>query len=483
MRIPNILKDLIPAERLKPILDLANQDKIASLLKEVAEQVGWKGSTSNESTSTKSFPPKELQQAIRQAKWWFDSLSQRFQSASVAPLQQGLNGTGELFSSRWIATPTSTDTVTAISMVHSGFCVSGGLTDSVETKLRQQTDAQACFVTSSVEAAILVLSASFSSKNLYSESEAGQNPESHDYKSKPWIIARRDCIRLPSECDVLELLRSMNPAGVIEVGASNDCQLQDYSRAITNGGGGVFRVTSAAIDEQPINKFSVPTAVLAMTSLLREFNEVPSNSTTVTNDRPLFSPLSNLNQSPSVQSLLGSGIDLVVYPGNGWLGGPLCGIVFGSEPTIEALRATAKSLGLLASTSTMAALRAAVEGNATLDLWLESPIGQISSNGLSNLEHRAKKLIAQLEAAPNISSMRVDLKNVSVGTGLWRSITLESYCLLASHSKFTTSEWQNQLAKRAVPIETLIQDGELVVVLRTINPADDQELVSALLEE
>jgi len=50
-------------------------------------------------------------------------------------------------------------------------------------------------------------------------------------------------------------------------------------------------------------------------------------------------------------------------------------------------------------------------------------------------------------------------------------------------AKRTAIEWQAQLAKRAVPLECLVVDGQIVVVLRTISPSDDQELVAALSEE
>jgi len=454
---------------LKPILDLANQDKIASVLKEVAEQIGWKGTPTTDSSPAKPFPRKDLQQALRQAKWWFDSLSQRFQSASIVPLQQGLNATGELFSPRWIATPTSTDTVTAMSMVHSGFCVSEGLADSVHNKLCQLTDAPACLITTNIESAILLLSAWLTSESRRPVSDAVATA-SHEQTTKPWAISRADCVRLPSESDVVELLTSMNTAGVIEVGASNACCSDDYQRAIAQSAGGIFRVVSDSLSHSANDRFSVPTVTLALTSFLRKFDDLPPDMASI------------LNGAPSIQSLLGSGHDIVICSGNGWLGGPVCGIMLGNSAMIESLRKVAKGLGMLASPSTMAGLRAAVDIGTTWNSWRESPIGQIASNSLENLEHRAKKLTVQLEGTPNIGAIRVETKDLPVGPGLWTSNKLESACLVARHSKLTSSEWQILLAKRPVPIEALVHEGDLILVLRTISPADDQELVAALLE-
>ncbi|MCY2973551.1 MAG: hypothetical protein NTW52_02670 [Planctomycetota bacterium] len=494
MRIPNILKDLLPADRLKPILDLANQDKIASVLKEVVEQIRGKGSESGNASTQKSFPPKDIQQAIRQAKWWFDSLTNRFQSASVVPLKQALNGTGEIFSSKWIAAPASADMVTAVSMVHSGFCLAEGLSDSLDSKLRDQTGAQASLVTTNIESAIMLLSAWLSEKSMHSGTDSSQKNDSTQCDSsqrnpKPWAIARRECVRLPSDCDVLELLKSMNTSGVIEAGASNACQDSDFSKAIAQGAGGIFRVAAIA-DEAHLNSSnaighnqSVPKAVLAMTSMLQSFVVPATETIDPTQSEKVSLAKTHLHQTPSVRALLDAGVDVVICSGNGWLGGPVCGIIVGKSEVISALQSIADRLGLKASTATQIGLSAAVDNCSNLDSWSDSPIGQIASTSIANLEHRAKKLTVQLEGVSTIQSIRTELRCISVGPSLWESTKLDSFCLIIHSANRTASEWQKQLAKRAVPLECLVVDDQIVVVLRTINPADDQELVAALTED
>jgi len=494
MRIPNILKDLIPAERLKPILDLANQDKIAAVLKEVAEQIGWKGNDSDNTSTTKSFPPKEIQQAIRQAKWWFDSLTNRFQSASVVPLKQALNGTGQIFSPKWVASPASADMVTAVSMVHSGFCLADGLSDSLDSKLCEQTGAEASLVTTNIESAIMLMSAWLSENTVHhgldpSRKNDISKSDPTDRCPKPWAIARRECVRLPGDCDVVELLKSMNKAGVIEAGASNACQASDFSKAVAQGAGGIFRVASL-VEKSPTEAgndseitHQVPTAVLAMTSMLQGFDTTKSESTDSTLSEQMSTALGHLHQTRSVRSLLDTGADVVICSGNGWLGGPVCGILLGKSEIILALHEVAKRLGLKASASTLTGLSAAVDNCSSWDSWSHSPIGQITLNSLENLEYRAKKLVVQLEGISTIESVGTELRTIAVGSSLWDSIKLDSFCLTIHPAKRTAIEWQAQLAKRAVPLECLVIDGRLVVILRTINPSDDQELVAALSEE
>jgi L-seryl-tRNA(Ser) seleniumtransferase len=493
MRIPNILKDLLPAERLKPILDLANQDKIASVLKEVVEQIRGKGSDSGNASTQKSFPPKDIQQAIRQAKWWFDSLTHRFQSASVVPLKQALNGTGEIFSSKWIAAPASADMVTAVSMVHSGFCLAEGLSDSLNSKLRDQTGAQASLVTTNIESAIMLLSAWLSEKTIHSGTDLSQKNDSTQSDSfqrnpKPWAIARRECVRLPSDCDVVELLKSMNTSGVIEAGASNACQDSDFSKAIAQGAGGIFRVAALAgeVHSNSSNAIGhnhpVPTAVLAMTSMLQSFVVPATETVDATQPEKVSIVKTHLHQPPSVRALLDTGVDVVICVGNGWLGGPVCGIVVGKSEVISALQSIADRLGLKASTATQIGLSAAVDNCSNLDSWSDSPIGQIASNSIANLEHRAKRLAVQLEGVSTIESIRIELRCISVGPSLWESTKIDSFCLIIHPANRTANEWQKQLAKRAVPLECHVVDDQIVVVLRTINPADDQELVAALTE-
>jgi hypothetical protein len=494
MRIPNILKDLLPAERLKPILDLANQDKISSVLKEVVEQIRGKPGDSSNASPTKSFPPKDIQQAIRQAKWWFDSLTHRFQSASVVPLKQALNGTGEIFSPKWIATPASADMVTAVSMVHSGFCLAEGLSDSVHSKLRDQTRAQGSLVTTNVESAILLLSAWLSEKTMHNSIDSFRKNEPTPFDTphrspKPWAIARRECVRLPSDSDVVDLLSSMNSSGVIEAGASNACQNSDFAKAIAQGAGGIFRV-AALPDEAYANSRNtidpnhpVPTAVLAMTSMLQCFGVPATEPLDATQSKEVIASTTHMHLTPSVRTLLDAGVDVVICPGNGWLGGPVCGIVVGKSEMISDLHLIANRLGLKASTATLIGLSAAVDNCSNLDSWSDSPIGQMASNSLANLEHRAKRIVVQLEGAATIDCVRTELRSISVGPSLWESTKLESFCLIIRPANRTASEWQKQLAKRGVPLECLVAEDQIIVVLRTINPADDQEIVAALTEE
>ncbi len=498
MRIPNILKDLLPAERLKPILDLANQDKISSVLKEVVEQIRGKAGDSGNASPPKSFPPKDIQQAIRQAKWWFDSLTHRFQSASVVPLKQALNGTGEIFSPKWIAAPASADMVTAVSMVHSGFCLAEGLSDSLQIKLRDQTGAQGSLVTTNVESAIILLSAWLSEKTMHNSIDPFRKSEPTQFDTphrspKPWAIARRECVRLPSDSDVVDLLSSMNSSGVIEAGASNACQNSDFAKAVAMGAGGIFRVAAlpgeayanssntSSITVDP--NHPVPIAVLAMTSMLQCFGVPAADTVDATQSEKVTPATTNLYQSPSVRALLDAGVDVVISPGNGWLGGPVCGIVVGKSEVISDLHLIANRLGLKASTATLIGLSAAVDNCSNLDSWSDSPIGQIASNSLANLEHRAKRIVVQLEGATTIASVRTELRSIPVGPSLWESTKLDSFCLIIHPANRTASDWQKQLAKRSVPLECLVAEDQIVVVLRTINPADDQELVTALTEE
>ncbi len=95
MRLPSILKDLVPSESVKQWMDLVSQTNLVAGLKDAAQQLGWK----------EGWAGGQLQQSVVQAKKWLEMFQDRWREGNQGRLQLGINATGTLFSSQWSSVP------------------------------------------------------------------------------------------------------------------------------------------------------------------------------------------------------------------------------------------------------------------------------------------------------------------------------------------------------------------------------------------
>jgi len=212
MRLPSILKDLLPSDSVKQLMDLVNQPNLVSGLKDAAQQLGWK----------EAWGTTQLQHAMMQTKKWMETFNSRWASENHETLRLGVNATGQLFSSRWSSVPLSSQAISTFAVIAGGYTEPSAIAQDLNRLLIGLTGGHACVVTHSIEQALMLLRQGLPA-------------------TKRWAIPRADAIRLASGCDLAALL-SAEATTVIEVGASNACLPDDYARAIEAGAGGILTV-------------------------------------------------------------------------------------------------------------------------------------------------------------------------------------------------------------------------------------------------
>ncbi len=87
MRFPSIIKDLLPSDSVKQLMDLVNQPNLVSGLKDAAQQLGWK----------EAWGTTQIQHAMMQTKKWMETFNSRWASENHETLRLGVNATGQLF--------------------------------------------------------------------------------------------------------------------------------------------------------------------------------------------------------------------------------------------------------------------------------------------------------------------------------------------------------------------------------------------------
>jgi len=443
MRLPSILKDLLPSDSVKQLMDLVNQPNLVSGLKDAAQQLGWK----------EAWGTTQLQHAMMQTKKWMETFNARWTSENHDTLRLGVNATGLLLSSRWSSVPLSSQAISTHAVVAGGYSEPNAIAQDLYGLLFSLTGGQACVVTHSVEQALVLLRQAL---------PAG----------KRWAIPRADSIRLASGCDLVTLL-SLENSNIIEIGASNTCTAEDFAKAFEAGAGGFVSVEPTRLSDSNSNVDRSETLAIQKAKEYRvPVVEVLLNGSLI--------DLASLGiATPVARNRLNAGADAVVLSGDGWFGGPPCGVIVGRDAFVKPLVDIAQRLGMTAHPLLMATLHATLVAGKDLATWNQTPLGLMASNGVENLLQRAKRLAIQIEGTPWVEKIVAASESFPVTTIPNDTLRLDSGVLKIEPRGISVKDLQAKLAARETPIWCLADDRHLTIVLRSIEPADDREIVAA----
>jgi L-seryl-tRNA(Ser) seleniumtransferase len=185
-----------------------------------------------------------------------------------------------------------------------------------------------------------------------------------------------------------------------------------------------------------------------------------------------------LAHEPTPRERLAAGADLVTFSGDKLIGGPQAGLIVGRADLIARIRKDPLARAVRPEKVTLAALA------ATLGLYragraaTEIPVWRMIAATPEALGRRADALLASMPAAVRKRVSVTEMES-AIGGGSLPGETLESVGLVV------TGRGAEALAKRLRTGDPVvvgrIQDGALLLDLRTVDPADDAALGRALL--
>jgi len=264
-------------------------------------------------------------------------------------------------------------------------------------------------------------------------------------------------------------------AGVtlVEVGATDAVQLADYEQALQSGARMILRIES------------LPHALRSATSRpeLSELCRLASSHSAVLVHNIGRGSLSQLPESIPLDVItasqsLAAGANLVIARGDGYTGGPACGIAVGRRDSIEKLVASPLAAAFSASALVEAALDATLALHSSPDkAVLAVPSLAILSTPILNLQSRADRIAAQIAVQPGVVSAAPH--EIAAGADLGGSRPLPSFGV----SVICQTDMRQAVADRldaARPQVSGIWNGDqLLLDLRTVLADEDIALVSA----
>jgi L-seryl-tRNA(Ser) seleniumtransferase len=287
------------------------------------------------------------------------------------------------------------------------------------------------------------------------------------------VVSRGELVEIGGSFRVPDVM-SKSGAVLREVGTTNRTRIQDYERAINEKTRLLLRVHRSNF---AIIGFTEQPPLEALCELGRK-HKIP-----VMEDLGggALLPLRSLGINESgVADSLRAGVDLVTYSGDKMLGGPQAGMLSGREELIKRVRANPLFRALRVDKLTYAALE------ATLMEYLRQnhdaiPFVRMLRTPAGEVQKRAEALREKLQAAWRLQSEIVAGESL-VGGGSAPTSTLPTFLLAIAVESLSADELAARLRGNSPPVVVRVEEGRVLLDLRTVVEDEEAELLRALME-
>lgn len=284
------------------------------------------------------------------------------------------------------------------------------------------------------------------------------------------IVSRGELVEIGGSFRIPDVMTKSN-ATLREVGTTNRTRLGDYERAITDRTRLLLRVHRSNFE---ITGFTEQPRLDQLVGLSRKRNI------------PLMEDLGSgalinldslgVSGEPSVLDSLRAGVDVVTYSGDKLLGGPQAGILSGRSDLIARMRSNSLFRALRVDKLTYAALEATLMAYVKGD---HDAIPTIRMMRLSKEEvgKRAEAVAGKVQSS-KLAVEVIDGKSV-IGGGAAPSAVLPTRLLAVSVEGLSADELAARLRLSRPPIIARVEEGRVLLDLRTVLREQDEVLIQA----
>lgn len=289
------------------------------------------------------------------------------------------------------------------------------------------------------------------------------------------VLARGEMVEIGGSYRMPEVVVAAG-SGLVEVGTANRVHLKDYRAALQDPEVRCVLKVHRSNFEQ--HGFVGEPATKELADLCREYG-VPLvydlGSGVLRGEG-----LPGADEEPSVAQALADGCDVVTFSGDKLLGGPQAGLIVGAAPLVQKLRSHMLTRCLRLDKTILAALEATLALHALGEeaaLQRLPALRQLATQA-NELESRASAMQQRLQAAmPTLSVAVVECMG-RVGSGAAPIRDLAGAGLLLQLPQGAAKDWAHALRTASTPVFPRMQDEQLLLDLRTVEPA-----MEAVLEE
>ena len=285
------------------------------------------------------------------------------------------------------------------------------------------------------------------------------------------IVSRGELVEIGGSFRIPDVMAKSN-AILREVGTTNRTRVGDYEKAINEKTRLLLRVHRSNFQ---ITGFTEQPQLEELVSLARQRNIALLEDL---GSGALFDLRSvGVNGEPSVLDSLRQGVDVVTYSGDKLLGGPQAGMLSGRSDLIARMRSNSLFRALRVDKLTYAALE------ATLLAYVKGDHDAIPALRMMRLSKEEIGTRAQA-VAERIKSSRLSIELLDgesvIGGGAAPSALLPTRLLAMTFEGMSADELSARLRASDPPVIARVEEGRVLLDLRTVFPAQDEALVQAI---
>jgi L-seryl-tRNA(Ser) seleniumtransferase len=285
------------------------------------------------------------------------------------------------------------------------------------------------------------------------------------------IVSRGELVEIGGSFRIPDVM-SKSHATLREVGTTNRTRIGDYESAINERTRLLLRVHRSNFE---ITGFTEQPALDELVALARR-RKVPLMEDL--GSGALFDLRSiGINGEPGVLDSVRAGIDIVTYSGDKLLGGPQAGLISGRADLVARMRSNSLFRALRVDKLTYAALEATLLAYVKRD-HDAVPVLRMMRLSEDEIARRAEKIISSVES-PRLTLELLDGESV-IGGGAAPSAVLPSRLIALTHSHLSADELNARLRTHTPPVIARVEEGRVLLDLRTVFPEQDASLSTAL---
>ena len=280
------------------------------------------------------------------------------------------------------------------------------------------------------------------------------------------IISRGELVEIGGGFRVPDVMRQSG-AILREVGTTNRTRVADYAAAISDRTALLLRVHPSNFT---IEGFTERPSLAELTALANRFN-LPVVEDLGSGFLGVPTGLEALRNEPSVADSVAAGVSLVMFSGDKLLGGPQAGVIAGTEEAVGLVRRHPLMRAVRADKMTYAALEATLEEYVSGRAAHTVPVARMMSMALDAIERRATALAAALASAGLQTEIIDGFSTIGGGSAPGSQLPTRLVALTLPAARLDAA-----LRTARPPVIARIEDGRVVVDLRTVAPEDDERL-------